>query len=168
MSNARNLSLTARVTLGPLASASTVPVASVTGLGALATKSTVGTSDLADLAVTTGKIAADAITAAKLGTNEKRQLVRAFGYIDGSTGILVAGYGLTSARSATGTYTVTLDSAAPDTNYTVIATPRQTTNLEITEESDVARTTTVIPLLGRNTSTASAADVPFYSIAILW
>lgn len=102
------------------------------------------------------------------GTLNKRQLVRAFGYIDGSTGALVAGFGLTSARSATGTYTVTLSSAAPDTNYTVIVTPRQTANLTVDEQSGTSRTTTVIPLRGRNTSTGSVADVPFYSIAILW
>lgn len=105
---------------------------------------------------------------ARLGNSEKQRLVRAFGYINGSTGALVAGFGLSSARSATGTYTVTLDSAAPNTDYTVVVTARQTSNLTIDEQSGTARTTTVIPLRGRNTSTASAADVPFYSIAILW
>lgn len=105
---------------------------------------------------------------ARLGNSDKQRLVRAFGYINGSTGALVAGFGLTAARSATGTYTVTLSSAAPDTNYTVLVTARQTANLAIDEQSGTARTTTVIPLRGRNTSTASAADVPFYSVSILW
>lgn len=104
----------------------------------------------------------------RLGNSESQRLVRAFGYINGSTGALVAGYGLTAARSATGTYTVTLDSAAPNTDYTVIATARQTANLMIDEQSGTARTTTVIPLRGRNTSTASAVDIPFFSVAILW
>ncbi len=104
----------------------------------------------------------------RLGNSEKQRLVRAFGYINGSTGALVAGFGLTSARSATGTYTVTLSSAAPDTNYTVLVTSRQTSNLAVDEQSGTARTTTVVPLRGRNTSTGSAADVPFFSVMILW
>lgn len=102
------------------------------------------------------------------GSLSKRQLVRAFGYINGSTGTLVAGYGLTSARSATGTYTVTLDSAAPNTDYTVIVTPRQTANLTVDEQSGTSRTTTVVPLRGRNTNTGTVTDVPFFSVAILW
>lgn len=102
------------------------------------------------------------------GSLSKRQLVRAFGYVNGSTGDLVAGYGLTSARSATGTYTVTLDSAAPNTNYTVLVNARQTGNIGIDEQSGTARTTTVIPLRGRNTNTGAASDPPFFSVAILW
>lgn len=151
MSNARTLANAARITFGSLAS-----------------KSTIATADITDSAITTAKIAADSVTAAKLGTNEKRQIVRAFGYINGTTGDLVAGFGLTAARSATGTYTVTLSSAAPDTNYTVLVTGRHTTNLTIDEQSGTARTTTVIPLRGRNTSTGTASDVAFYSVSILW
>jgi hypothetical protein len=168
MSNATTLASLARVTFGPFATASTVPAASVTGLGALATKSTVATTDLDNLAVTGDKIANDTITEAQLGTNEKRQIVRAFGYVDGSTGTLVSGFGLTTTRSGTGAYTVTLSTAAPNLNFTVIVTPRIASNLDITENSGTARTTTTTTLSGRNTSTNSAADVPFYSVAVLW
>lgn len=158
MSNARNLANSARITLGSLAALNTVSVGSVTGLGALATLNTVGSGEISD----------SSITAAKLGTNEKRQLVRAFGYINGSTGSLVAGYGLTSARTSTGNYTVTLDSAAPDTNYTVIATAAQQGNQVITEASDISRTSTVVALRIRQTATGAIQDVPYFSVAILW
>ncbi len=157
MGKARNLATLAG-SIGALAYLNTVPVGSVTGLGALATLNSVGASE-----ITNGSV-----TATKLGTDEQRRMVRAFGYIDGSTGNLVSGFGLTASRSATGTYTVTLSSAAPNTDYTVVATARHTANLIIDEQSGTARTTTVIPLRGRNTSTASAADVPFFSVAILW
>lgn len=104
----------------------------------------------------------------RLGNSERQRLVRAFGYINGSTGALVAGYGLSSSRSATGTYTATLDSAAPNTDYTVVVTARQTANLTVDEQSGTARTTTEIPLRGRNTNTGTVTDVPYFSIAILW
>lgn len=151
MSLARNLSNSARVTLGTLAA-----------------KSTVVTADLADSAVTTAKLAADSVTAAKLGTNEKRQIVRAFGYINGTTGALVSGFGLTSSRTSAGNYAITLSSAAPDTNFTVVATAAQSGNQVVTEASDVSRSTTSVAIRVRQTATGTIADVPFFSIAILW
>lgn len=102
------------------------------------------------------------------GSLSKRQLVRAFGYINGSTGSLVAGYGLTASRTSAGNYAITLSSAAPDTNFTVIATAAQQGNQVVTEASDVSRSTTSVAIRVRQTATGAIADVPFFSIAILW
>lgn len=105
---------------------------------------------------------------ARLGNSDKQRLVRAFGYINGTTGALVAGYGLTSTRNSAGNYTVTLSSAAPNTNFTAIATAAQSGNQVVTEASDVSRTTTTVAIRVRQTATGAIADVPFFSISILW
>lgn len=105
---------------------------------------------------------------ARLGNSDKPRLVRAFGYINGSTGALVAGFGLTSSRTSAGNYEITLNSAAPNTNFTVIATAAQQGNQVVTEASDVARSTTSVAIRVRQTATGAIADVPFFSVAILW
>jgi hypothetical protein len=102
------------------------------------------------------------------GSPSKQQLVRAFGYINGSTGALVAGYGLTASRNSAGNYTITLSSAAPNTNFTVVATAAQSGNQVVTEASDVSRTTTTVAIRVRQTATGAIADVPFFNVAILW
>lgn len=102
------------------------------------------------------------------GPLSRRQVVRAFGYVNGTTGALVAGFGLTSARSSQGNYAITLTSAAPDANYTVNATARQDGNLNVTEASDIARTTTSFALRVRQTATGTIPDVPFFSVTVYW
>lgn len=168
MSNARDLAALASVNFGALATADTVAVGSVTGLGALATKSAVGEADITDGAVTLAKIPDGILTRAKLAAAEQGLLVRAHGVFNGATGALLSGSGLTTSRSGTGAYTVTLSPAAPDTNYTVVTGCADAGNSVVDENSAVARTTSAFALKGRNSNTASLLDVVLVSVSVMW
>lgn len=161
--------------IGDLAYLDTVAAADVTGLGLLAVEDSVAAADvvgLGDLAVldTVGatEIADGAVTTAKLGTNEQRKLPRAFATFNGSNGALRDGLGMTCTRTNTGLYTITLDPAAPDTDYTVLIQGAGTTNVSSDESTSSARTASTFYIRSRNTSTNTAADADFLSIAVLW
>ena len=144
--------------LGSLALLNSVAAANVSGLGALAVLNSVGTAQIAD----------DAVTAVKLGTAEKRRLPRAFGVFNGANGALLDGVGLTCTRTNTGLYTLTLDAAAPDTNYSVFVQAADTTNVSVEESTASSRTTTVFYVNGRNTSTNTAVDVTRLSVMVMY
>ena len=144
--------------LGDLAVLDTVAAANVSGLGALAVLNTVGASQIDN----------GAVTAAKLGTDEQRKLPRAFATFDGSNGALRDGLGMTCTRTNTGLYTITLDPAAPDTDYTVLIQGAGTTNVSSDEATASARTASTFYIRSRNTSTNTAADADFLSVAVLW
>ena len=65
-------------------------------------------------------IAGGAITYAKLGANEQKQICKAWVNFDGGTGVIRSSYNVNSVtRSGAGTYTVNFTTAMTDVNYSI-------------------------------------------------
>ena len=78
---------------------------------------------LPDDCITTADIAANAVTTAKLGTDESSGLAKAWVNFDG-TGVVAirASYNVSSITdNGTGNYTVNFTTAMPDANYCAVA-----------------------------------------------
>lgn len=91
--------------------------------------SAVSTAKIADSAVSTVKIANNAVTAAKLGTNEQKQICKAWVNFNGSTGAIRASYNVSSiTRNAVGDYTVSFSNALASADYTVATAAQTNTN----------------------------------------
>lgn len=98
---------------------------SLTSSVSVATTSTTGTVTLADAATT--KTATDTAKPAPVGTLVNHPgIAKAWFSITGSTGAILASYGVTSvSRTGTGRYTVTFSTAFADTNYVLVGSPKQ-------------------------------------------
>jgi hypothetical protein len=82
-------------------------------------------STIANNAVITSKIQNLAVTAAKLGTNEQKQICKAWVNFDGTTspGTIRSSYNVSSVtKNGTGNYTVNFTTAMNDANYTTVGT----------------------------------------------
>jgi hypothetical protein len=76
-------------------------------------------------AVGATQIANGSVTAEKLGTNEQKQICKAWVNFDGYTvpGTIRSSYNVSSVtKNATGNYTINFTSAMSDTNYAVLGT----------------------------------------------
>jgi len=80
----------------------------------------VGTIEIANSAVGADQVANSSLPVTKLDSNANKQLCKAWGKFDGTTGVLLASFGVTSVtRNSAGTYTVALTTAMADANYVV-------------------------------------------------
>jgi hypothetical protein len=84
----------------------------------------VDNSKIQDLSISTNKIADNQITAAKLGTNEKNQIVKAWVNFDGSLASPISptqAYNVSSVtKNSTGDYTINFTSALPNADYAIV------------------------------------------------
>jgi len=115
--------LTATRFIGPITGAVT---GNVTGnvTGDVTGNLTGTASAIPDLIVTTAKISDASVTKAKLGTNEQKQICKAWVSFVGSTGVIRGtAYNISSiTRTGTGLYTITYANGLADSNYSAVAT----------------------------------------------
>jgi hypothetical protein len=143
----------------------TVPVAKISGLGSLATQNTVASGSVTGLGALATK---SAVAVADLAADAAKLTPKAWALVNGANGAILAGAGLTSSRSGTGAFTITLSTPAPNVSYGVVITGSYSTNLIVDENNAVARTESAFAVRCRNTSTATLADPHTFTVAVFW
>lgn len=110
-------------------------------------------------AVGATQIANGSVTAAKLGTNEQKQICKAWVNFNGTTspGTIRSSYNVSSVtRNGTGNYTVNFTTAMNDANYSVCATAGGTAIVGVVSDISPAQTvssTTVATFNASNVAT---------------
>jgi len=107
---------------------------------------------LPDGVITTDDIAANAVTTAKLGSNEASGLAKAWVNFNGTSTVAIrASYNVSSITdNGTGDYTVNFTTALADANYSVVATTNRTSAVNgtvLNVDSGTSPTTTAVKLL---------------------
>lgn len=94
------------------------------------------------------------------GTWKQTQGVYAWARVNGSTGALISGNNVTSsARDSLGSYRIVMTTAAPNANYGVNATVRNTNFMFATEDEGFARTTTQVRVRTMEVLVTPAASI---------
>ena len=125
---------------------------------------------LPDDCITTADIAANAVTTAKLGTDEASGLAKAWVNFNGTGAVAIrASYNVSSITdNGTGDYTVNFTTAMTDANYTVVtSSDRQGGDCFNTNGSAAAPTSSGIRLqaYSRN-NTFTVVDIVYANVAI--
>ena len=144
----------------------TISNAGVTAIGS----DKVLTSMIADDAVTTAKINDGAVTIAKLGTNEQKQIAKAWVNFNGTGTVSIrAEYNVSSITdNGTGDYTVNFTNALADANYAALGTVGATSGAAVSvwpADPATPRTTTALRIYTLTTA-GSVADSSQVSVAV--
>lgn len=114
--------------------------------------------------VVTADIANNAVTAAKLGTNEQKQIAKAWVNFNGTTspGTIRSSYNVSSVtKITTGSYGINFVSQMGDTSYVVVATNNGRTGVSYPSPAGVASQTTTGFTLTTVLINAGSANSPF-------
>ena len=137
----------------------------------------VTTAKLANLNVTTGKIADDAVTVAKLGTDEKKQIAKAWVNFNGTGTVAIRSeYNVSSITdNGSGDYTINFTNALASADYAVAltTTSRDLDDCRIAAHIKGAsntgasnKTTTALTIISGTTSTQGKQDMADISATI--
>lgn len=117
----------------------------------------VAVGGLPDGTVDTDMLAANAVTEAKLGTDEQKVLAAAWGLV--VSGGVSTNYNVASGSyTSTGVFSVTFTTPMPSSNYVVVGTPAEGGNYIVTISS---KTTTGFVTSNRVSDTGALASIDF-------
>ena len=133
-----------------------------------ATSLTSANITLADGAVTNPKLADGAVTAAKLGTNEQKQIAKAWVNFDGTLATPItprASYNVSSVtKNGTGDYNVNFSTPMADANYSWAASHNYLSNNAVDSGGKQAPTTTTLRI--RVTDLTTSIDPQWANIIV--
>ncbi len=130
------------------------------------------TTSLTSANIGTAQLVNGSVTAAKLGTNEQKQIAKAWVNFNGTTspGTIRSSYNVSSVtKGATGDYTVNFTTALADANYAVNITTQVSLGSMVATagvEANTVRGVSAFRMQNVNLSPLALADSPMINVAI--